>query len=164
MNISIIDEIKISLFKPHKYNELKNESIFRIILFQGITVIISMLFLIVSQLLISIFTGKFSEFKVYLMGFTFKNALITASTMFLDIMLVTLIISFIFKVAAFIRKSNKLSFKVTFNYIAHSLLICSLFNRLFGPFVIMLVLSYYLMATKENIPDVRHLQKNNKSI
>lgn len=155
MNMSIIDEIKMSLFKPHKYNELKDESIFRIILFQAITVIISMLFLIVSQFFISIFTGKFSEFKVYIMGFTLKNALVTASTMLLEIMLVTLLISSIIKVVAFIRKSNKLSFKVTFNYIAHSLLICSLFNSFFGPFVILLALSYYLMAVKESIPDLR---------
>ncbi|WP_066020089.1 MULTISPECIES: hypothetical protein [Clostridium] len=152
MNMNIIEEIKVSLFKPYKYNEFKEESIFRIILFQGITVIISMIFLIVSEFFMSLFTGKLSVFKVYVSGFTLKNALITAFSMFVEIIIATFLISLLAKIVAHFRKSDKLSFRVTFNYIAHSLLICSLFNRFFGPFVALLALSYYLMAVKEDIP------------
>lgn len=152
MNINIIDEIKISLFKPYKYNEFKQESNFRIILFQGITVIVAMIFLIVSEFFMSLFTGKLSLFKIYISGFTLKNALITAFSMFVEIIIATFLMSLLFKIVAHFRKSDKLSFRVTFIYIAHSLLICSLFNRFFGPFVVLLALSYYLMAVKENIP------------
>lgn len=68
--------------------------------------------------------------------------------MWIGIIFSALILSLIFYVFSYFKASNNLKFKDVYNYIAHALLVCALVAPFMGPFVIFIVISIYVYATK----------------
>ena len=150
MKISILKELKISLFKPHLYFELKNLSIARILLFNFINALIAVLFSLIFNFFIALFSEKIIWFSNYLQIITFKNFTITFLYMVFGLTISSLVLSGLLKLVMYWKKIKHVNYVYLFNYATHSLLICALSNNFLGIFVIVFALAYCLMAVSKD--------------
>ena len=150
MKISIIKELKISLFKPHLYFELKNLSIARILLFNFINALMAVLFSLILNFFVASFSEKIIWFSNYVQIITFKNLIITFLYMVFGLTISSLVLSGLLKLVMYWKKNKHVNYVYLFNYATHSLLICALLNKFVGVYVIVFALGYCLMAVSKD--------------
>lgn len=151
MKISILKELKISLFKPHLYFELKNLSFARILLFNLINALIAVLFSLILNFFVALFSKKIIWFSNYLQIITFKNFIIAFLYMVLGLTISSLVLSGLLRLVMNWKRIKHLNYVYLFNYATHSLLICALLNKFVGIFVIVFALAYCTMAINKDI-------------
>ena len=150
MKISILKELKISLFKPHLYFELKNLSFARILLFNFINALMAVLFSLILNFFVALFSEKIIWFGDYLQIITFKNLIITFLYMVFGLTISSLALSGLLKLVMYWKKTKHVNYVYLFNYATHSLLICALLNKFVGVYVIVFALGYCLMAVSKD--------------
>ncbi|BCZ46081.1 hypothetical protein psyc5s11_21480 [Clostridium gelidum] len=150
MKISILKELKISLFKPHLYFELKNLSFGRILLFNFINALMAVLFSLILNFFVALFSEKIIWFGDYLQIITFKNLIITFLYMVFGLTISSLALSGLLKLVMYWKKTKHVNYVYLFNYATHSLLICALLNKFVGVYVIVFALGYCLMAVSKD--------------
>lgn len=146
--MTLLEEFKISMIKPQFYYKLKNQSLLKIFRFQLITSIVGIMVLFIAQLIKSMFFGGIGSFLSSYKNISIPYLLGTILYMWIGIVFTSLILSIIFYAFSYFKASNNLSFKDVYNYIAHSLIVCALVAPFMGPFVIFIVISIYVYATK----------------
>ena len=147
MKIGVFEEIKISLFKPKQYYKLKNISILRLLGFYIIVALISVVFTVASNFFIALFSKNILGFYRYLgTFFTLKNFTISFSYMVVGLFLSSIVISLLLIAINRFKKINGIKFRDIVNYATHSLLICAIFSRFVGAFVILFALGFCLIA------------------
>jgi hypothetical protein len=151
MKISIFKEIKISLFKPHLYFQLKNLSFARILLFNFINAFIAVTFSLILNFIVGLFFRKITWFNNYLQVVTYKNVMIAFLYMVLGLTISSFVLSGLLKLIMYLKKVKHVNFIYLFNYATHSLLICGLLNKFVGVFVIVFALGYCTMAISNDI-------------
>lgn len=162
MKISILKELKISLFKPHLYFELKNLSFARILLFNFINALMAVLFSLVLNFFVALFSEKIIWFGDYLQIITFKNLIITFLYMVFGLTISSLVLSGLLKLVMYWKKIKYINYVYLFNYATHSLLICALLNKFVGVYVIVFALVYCTMAISKDIDYEKEIIKVNK--
>lgn len=162
MKISILKELKISLFKPHLYFELKNLSFTRILLFNFINALIAVVFSLILNFSVALFLEKIIWFSDYLQVITFKNFIIAFLYMFFGLTISSLVLSGLVKLIMYWKKITHVKYVYLFNYATHSLLICGLLNKFVGIFVIVFALAYCAMAISKDINYEKETIKANR--
>lgn len=162
MKISILKELKISLFKPHLYFELKNLSFARILLFNFINALMAVLFSLILNFFVASFSEKIIWFSNYVQIITFKNLIITFLYMVFGLTISSLVLSGLLKLVMYWKKTKHVNYVYLFNYATHSLLICALLNKFVGVFVIVFALAYCTMAISKDINYEKEIIKVNK--
>lgn len=146
--MTLLEEFKISMIKPQFYFKLKNQSLMKILRFQLITSIVGIIVLFIAQLIKSIFFGGIGSFLNSYKNVSISNLLGTIIYMWIGIIFTALTLSVIFYAFSYFKATSNLKFKDVYSYIAHSLIICALVAPFMGPFVIFIVISIYVYATK----------------
>ncbi|SHJ16463.1 hypothetical protein SAMN05444401_2346 [Clostridium amylolyticum] len=146
--MTLLEEFKISITKPQHYSKLKNQSLLKIFRFQLLTSIVGIIILFIAQFIKSLFFGGIGSFISSYKNISIPYLLGTILYMWIGIVFTALILSIIFYAFSYFKASNNLSFKDVYNYIAHSLIVCALVAPFMGPFVIFIVISIYVYATK----------------
>lgn len=162
MKISILKELEISLFKPHLYFKLKDLSFARILLFNFINALIAVLFSLIVNFLVALFSEKIAWFNSYLQIITFKNFIVTFLYMVFGLNISSLVLSVVIKLVMDLKKIKQVSYVYLFNYATHSLLICALLNKFVGIFVIVFALAYCAMAINKDINYEKEIIKVNR--
>lgn len=156
MKINIFKEIEISLFKPHLYYKLKDMSITRIVSFNFITALISIIFLIIYNFFIALFTKTLLGFSKYLDTFTLQNFTTTYLYMVFGLFVSSIMVTFLFFIISHFKKMKSVKYYYLFNYSTHSLLICALLKNFLGAFVIVFALAYCLMAVSHDMSELKN--------
>lgn len=154
MKIGIYKEIVISLFKPHLYHKLKELSVARVLAFNFITTLMTIIFLILLNFIIALLTRSFVGIGNYFDSFTLvaltTSVLYMVFGLFIGSILVSLLLLSIFR----IKKKKLINYRNLFNYATHSLLICELLKNFVGAYVIVFALGYCIMAVSHETSEV----------
>lgn len=162
MKISILKELEISLFKPHLYFKLKDLSFARILLFNFINALIAVVFSLILNFSVALFSEKIIWFSDYLQVITFKNFIIAFLYMVLGLNISSLVLSAVIKLVMYWKKIKHVNYVYLFNYATHSLLICGLLNKFVGIFAIVFALAYCAMAISKDINYEKETIKANR--
>lgn len=162
MKISILKELQISLFKPHLYFKLKDLSFARILLFNFINALITVLFSLIFNFFVALFSERITWFNSYLQIITFKNFIVTFLYMIFGLNISSLVLSGVIKLVMYLKKFKHVNYVYLFNYATHSLLICALLNKFVGIFVIVFALAYCSMAINKDIDYKKEIIKVNR--
>jgi hypothetical protein len=127
---------------------MKDKKVVNILIFDIITSVVGFLFFMMSKLIIGIFTGNFRKILNYYLKYGPLNIISSILYMCIGLMFSALLLSAFFFIINKFKHRNNMRFYDMYNYATHMMLICVFLVNLFGPFVILIAIGYYMMALK----------------
>lgn len=146
--MKLIDEMKISLFKPQLYHKLKDMKFSILARFIFIVTIAEVIVTDMYTIFAGIVMGKLSQAVTEILP---GDLVVFSGTIFwkwIIYMVAACIFAGIFWVISKFAKYKNMNFYKLYSYGAHILLLTILLKLFFGPFVMLLAIGYFFMAVK----------------
>ncbi|WP_160680038.1 hypothetical protein [Clostridium sp. C8-1-8] len=149
--MNLLYELKISMFKPHLYHKFKDQPFGKLLKFDFLVAITGFIFFMFMKAIKGVIYGNFSSVINYYITFDVATILGIILYSAIGTAITALFLSFLFLGYNKFKHINNMSFSSIYNYATHTLLIAIFIGNLMGPFVILFILGYYIMAVKGDL-------------
>ncbi|GFZ34495.1 hypothetical protein CSC2_50210 [Clostridium zeae] len=152
--MNLLNELKISLFKPHLYHTLKGESFGKLLRFDLIVSIAGLILYTIMKGFKSVIYGNFDVFLLYYKTLEIPTLIGIVLYATIGVAFAALFLSGIFFAYNKFKHIN-IPFTNVYNYANHTLLIAVFISNLLGPFVILFTVGFYMMAVRGDLLKAR---------